>query len=94
LGARRTAQVIELMAQHDQLDVLDLRGPATPDQQLQHGHKDEVGDGEEHRAMLPEPARGWRSGRITALAPFTLQVAAVPAIPWMSRMSGPSRAIR
>jgi hypothetical protein len=42
---------------------LDLCGPAAPDQQLQHGYKDEVREGEEHRGMLPEPARGWRLGR-------------------------------
>jgi hypothetical protein len=55
------------MAQHDQLDVLDLRGPAAPDQQLQHGYKDEVDEGEEHPAMLPEPARSRCSGRTRVL---------------------------
>jgi hypothetical protein len=44
------------MAQHDQLDVLDLRGAAATDQQLQQVREDEVDKGEEHRAMLPEPA--------------------------------------
>jgi hypothetical protein len=34
------AQDIDLMAQHHQLDVLDLRWPAAPDQQLQHVYKD------------------------------------------------------
>jgi hypothetical protein len=66
------AQDIELMAQHHQLDILDLRGPAAPDQQLQHGYKDEVDEGEEHCAMLAEPAPGWRSGRTMVLAPFKL----------------------
>jgi len=34
------AQNIELVAQHDQLDVLDLCGPATANQQLQQGYED------------------------------------------------------
>ncbi len=44
------------MAQHDQLDVLYLRGPAAASQQLQQGYEDEVDEGEEQRAMLPKPA--------------------------------------
>jgi hypothetical protein len=59
------------VAQHDQLDVLDLRRPAASDQQLQQRYEDEVDEGEEHRAMLPEPVRGWRLGPIRVLAPFT-----------------------
>jgi hypothetical protein len=34
------AHDIELVAQHDQLDVLDLCGPATANQQLQQGYED------------------------------------------------------
>jgi hypothetical protein len=64
------AQDLKLVAQHDQLDVLDLRGPAAANQQLQHRDEDEIDEGEEHHAILPEPTRGRRSGRITVLAPF------------------------
>jgi len=66
-----TAEDIELMAQHDQLDVLHVRGAATPSQQLQEGDKGEVDEGEEHRAMLSEPARHRPSAQIRVLAPFT-----------------------
>ena len=65
-----TTQDIQLVAQHDQLDVLDLRGPAATNQQLQQGDEDEIDEGDQHRAMLPEPFRGWRSGQIRVLAPF------------------------
>ena len=57
-----TTQDIELMAQHDQLDVLDVRGAAAPNQQLQEGDEGELDEREEHRAMLPEPARSRVSG--------------------------------
>jgi hypothetical protein len=66
------AQDLELMAQDDQLDVLDLCGPAAANQQLEQGDEDEVDEGEEHRAMLPEPAQSRHSGRTRVLAPFTL----------------------
>jgi len=64
------AQDIELMAQHDQLDVLDPRGPAAANQQPQQRDEDQVDEREEHRAMLPEPVRRPRSGQIRVLAPF------------------------
>ena len=66
-----TAQHRELMAQHDQLEVLDLRGPATANQQLQQRDEGEVDEGEEHLALLPEATPGQRSGQIRVLAPFT-----------------------
>jgi hypothetical protein len=59
------------MAQHHQLAVLDLRGPAAPHQQLQHGYNDELDGGDEHRAMLPEPTRSWRLGQIGVLTSFS-----------------------
>ena len=46
------------MAQHDHLDVLDLHGAVTPNDQLKNEDKGEVGDREEHQAMLPEPGQG------------------------------------
>ncbi len=67
-----TAQDIELVAQHDQLDVLDPRGPAATDQQPQQGYADEIDEGEEHRTMLPEPAQCRRSRQIRVLAPFSV----------------------
>jgi hypothetical protein len=35
------------------------------------GYEDEIDEGEEHRADAPRARRGWRSGRIRVLAPFT-----------------------
>ena len=83
------------MAQHDQLDVLDLRGPAAPDQQLQHGYKDEVDEGEEHPAMHLEPTLSRRSARITVLAPFTVNPQSI-WIDWLPRvrMSPACNAVR
>jgi hypothetical protein len=68
-----TAQDLELVAKQEQLDVLDLRWPAAANQQLQQGNEDEIKEGEEHRAMLPQPARNGRSTCTTVLAPFTLR---------------------
>jgi hypothetical protein len=51
------AQHPELMAQHDQLEVLGLGGAAAANQQLQQGDEGEIDEGEEHLAMLPETTR-------------------------------------
>ena len=48
-------QDLELMAQHEQLDVLDVNVPAAADQQLQQRHEGEVGERHEHHAILPGP---------------------------------------
>jgi hypothetical protein len=61
------------LAQHDQVDVLDLHEPAAANQQLQQGYEDEVDEGEEHPAMRPEPTQSCRSGRSTILAPFRVR---------------------
>jgi hypothetical protein len=66
---------------------LDLRGPVAPDQQLQHGYKYEVDEGEDHRAMLPEPGRGWRSGRTRVFARSSSKAAASGATLHMPRPS-------
>jgi hypothetical protein len=50
-------QDLELMAQHEKLDVLDVNVPAAADQQLQQRHEGEVGERREHHAILPGPAR-------------------------------------
>jgi hypothetical protein len=47
-----TAQDLELMAQHEQLDVLDVNGPAAADQQLQQRYEREVDERQGHRAIL------------------------------------------
>ena len=45
----------ELMSQHEQFDVFgELAAPA-PDKQPQHSREGEIGEGEEHPPMLPEP---------------------------------------
>ena len=56
------------MAQHDQLDVLDLHGAMAPNEQLQEGDEGEVDEGEEHRAILSEP--GWGLPLVKALSSF------------------------
>jgi hypothetical protein len=47
----------QLMAQHQQLDVLgELAAPAAPDQQPQHSREGEIGERKEHAPMLSPPA--------------------------------------
>jgi hypothetical protein len=45
----------KLMPQNKQFDVLGERAAAVPDQQSQQCRKPELGKGEEHPPMLPEP---------------------------------------
>jgi hypothetical protein len=48
----------QLMPQHEQFDVLcELAAPAT-DKQPQQSRKHEIGEGQEHPPMLPEPTIG------------------------------------
>jgi len=66
-----TAQDLELMAQHEQLDVLDVNAPAAADQQPQQRHEREVDERQGHRAILSGLAHSPRSSPIRVLAPFT-----------------------
>jgi len=48
----------ELMSQHEQLDVFgDLAAPASG-KQAQHSREGEIGEGEQHPLILPEPTAG------------------------------------
>jgi len=51
-----TIQNGELVPQQHQLHVLGELGPATADEQPQNSGKGKVGEGKEHRAILPDPA--------------------------------------
>jgi hypothetical protein len=51
-----TSQNRELVPQQHQLHVLGELGPATADEQPQNRGKGKVGEGKEHRAILPGPA--------------------------------------
>jgi hypothetical protein len=56
-----TTQDFELMAQHEQLDVLDVNGPAAAHQQPQQRHEREVDERQRHRAILSGLAQSPRS---------------------------------
>jgi hypothetical protein len=56
----------ELVPQHDEFDVLGELGPSTPNEQPQNSREGKVGEGEEHRPILP--GLGTPS-RLTVLAP-------------------------
>jgi hypothetical protein len=47
-----TAQNLELMAEHQQLDVLDIRATAAPNKQAEQSPNSELQKGEEHAAIL------------------------------------------
>jgi hypothetical protein len=51
-----TSQNRELVPQQHQLHILGELGPATADEQPQNRGKGKVGEGKEHRAILPGPA--------------------------------------
>ena len=65
-----TTQDRELMAQHEQLDVLDVNAPAAADQQLQQRDEREVDEGHEHPAILSRAHATRDSSQIRVLAPF------------------------
>jgi len=57
-AASLPAEYDELMSQHEQLDVFgELVAPAS-DKQPQNSREREIGEGEEHPPMLPEPSTG------------------------------------
>jgi hypothetical protein len=47
-----TTQNVQLVAQHEQLDVLDVDASAAAKQQLQQRHEDHVDERQDHRAIL------------------------------------------
>jgi hypothetical protein len=51
-----TSQNREPVPQQHQLHILGELGPATADEQPQNRSKGKVGEGKEHRAILPGPA--------------------------------------
>lgn len=64
-----TSQNRELVPQQHQFHVFCELGSTTANEQPQNSSERKVGEGEEHRAILPGPgerARGWR-----ILAPFS-----------------------
>ena len=67
-----TAQDLELMAQHEQLDVLDVYASAAAKQQLQQRHEDQVDERQDHRTILSGTACDADvPGQTSVLAPFT-----------------------
>jgi hypothetical protein len=50
------AQNLKLMAEHQQLDVLDLRATAAANEQTEQSPNSEVEEGEEHAAILAAAA--------------------------------------
>jgi hypothetical protein len=57
----------ELVPQHDEFDVLGELGPSTPNEQPQNSREGKVGEGEEHRSILPGPANALTADRSCAL---------------------------
>jgi hypothetical protein len=68
------AQDLELMTQHEQLEVLDVNAPAAGDQQLQQRHERAVHEREGHRVILSQNPK---SSPIRVLAPFTVRLDAL-----------------
>jgi hypothetical protein len=63
-----TAQDLELMTQHEQLDVLDVNAPAAGDQQLQQRHECAY----TNEKTIARSSQSPKSSPIRVLAPFTL----------------------
>jgi hypothetical protein len=64
-----TSQNRELVPQQHQLHILGELGSPATNEQAQNGCEGAVREGEEHRAILPEPANPPESW--TVLAPFS-----------------------
>src|SRR5256885_15736764 len=65
-----TTQNVQLMAQHEQLDVLDVDASAAAKQQLQQRHEDQVDERPDHRAILSGSLRRRLPKQTRVLAPF------------------------
>ena len=59
------------MAQHKELDVLEVNGPAATDQQPQQRDERAVDEGHEHPAILSRAHSTPDSSQISVLAPFS-----------------------
>jgi hypothetical protein len=82
-----TTQNLQLMAQHEQLDVLGVDASAAAKQQLQQRHEDQVDERQDHRTILSgTTCDADVPGQTSILAPFRV----VPEKPPPSRSSAPS----
>jgi hypothetical protein len=66
-----TTHDVQLMAQHEQLDVLDVDASAAATQQRQQRHEDQVDERQDHRAILPGTPCDDVPRQTRVLAPFT-----------------------
>jgi hypothetical protein len=65
-----TSQNRELMSQQHQFHVLGELSSAAANEQPQDGREGKVGEGEEHRAILPAPANALTADRSCAVQRF------------------------